>query len=175
MAKKRNGYAEPSSNFPPEEEKKEATEEKQKSEEEAEKSFMSSFHAGNSIIESAIDAFYQERTPESVIGILEAIRQQMHADGHFIVPVFPNETGDEFTFCTLKGRDGVPMFVAFTSQEEFEKGQRTEVISHFIDMLLKAVIDNNGNGFIINPWGQSFMLTRELIEIIFNEDEKQKA
>ena len=105
--------------------------------------------------------------------MLEAIRLQMHNDGHFLIPVIANPTGDEFSFCTLNAGDGTPMMVAFTTQEEFEKGEKVQVISHFIDVLLKAVIDNNENGFIINPWGQSFMLTRELIEIIFNEDAKQ--
>lgn len=145
------------------------------SDEEIEKSFLDALHANNKSIEDAINLYYKEQTAESVIAVLEAIRLQMHADGHFLVPVIANPTGDEFTFCTLKGIDGMPMMVAFTSREEFEKGEQVQVISHFIDVLLKAVIDNQENGFIINPWGQSFMLTRELIEVIFKEDEKQQG
>ena len=156
-------------------EKEERIPEHTTDEEEMEKAFLESFHAGNRSIEDTIRLYYKEQTGENFIAVLEAIRMQMHADGHFLIPVIANPTGDEFTFCTLKGVDDKPMMVAFTSQEEFEKGEKVQVISHFIDVLLKAVIDNNENGFIINPWGQSFMLTRELIELIFNEDEKQNG
>ena len=131
------------------------------------------FLEGNEIIEETIAKFHKDQSKENLIAVLESIRTRMHADGHFLIPVIANPTGDEFSFCTLKVHDGTPMMVAFTSPEEFEKGERVQVISHFIDALLKAVIDNNENGFIINPWGQSFLLTRELIEMIFHEDEIQ--
>ena len=36
--------------------------------------------------------------------------------------------------------------------------------------MLKACIDTENNGFIINPWGESFMLTAELIDMILKAD-----
>ena len=36
--------------------------------------------------------------------------------------------------------------------------------------MLKACLDTEAAGYIINPWGQSFMLTKELMEMIFKAD-----
>ena len=35
---------------------------------------------------------------------------------------------------------------------------------------MKACLDTDAAGYIINPWGKSFMLTKELIEMIFKAD-----
>ena len=59
---------------------------------------------------------------------------------------------------------------AFTSQAEFEKGAPSGVISNFIDSSMKFCLESETEGFIINPWGQSFLLAKELIEMIFQAD-----
>lgn len=60
--------------------------------------------------------------------------------------------------------------MAFTSHEEYAKGQPSEIISNFIDSTLRSSMDMDIAGFVINPWGQSFMLTKELIEMMFKAD-----
>ena len=93
------------------------------------------------------------------------IRTRMHADGYFIFPVIVEDDGNSFTFRAVQTNDGKMWQVAFTSQAEFEKGEKSQVISNFIDSTLRGSLDTDITGFIINPWGQSFMLAKGLIEI----------
>ena len=133
--------------------------------------FHNSFLDGNELIEEAIANFYKENNQETFINILETIRQRMHADGHFIFPVLTDENDPErFAFCTIKSNDGKMWQAAFTSQEEFEKGEKSAVISYFIDSALKSCLDTDNAGIIINPWGQAFLLEKGLIEDIFRAD-----
>ena len=95
----------------------------------------------------------------------------MHADGHFIFPVLTDEKEPgKLAFCTIQSNDGKVWQAAFTSQEEFEKGEKTSVISYFIDAAMKACLDTDNAGIIINPWDQAFLLERALIEDIFRID-----
>ena len=131
--------------------------------------FANMFLDGNELIEKAIGRFYTDSSKDNLGLILDIIRTRMHSDGHFIVPVFSDEN-DNFVFRTLKSKDGKLWHVAFTSHEEYAKGQPSEIISNFIDSTLKSSLEMDIAGFIINPWGQSFMLTKELIEMMFKAD-----
>ena len=93
------------------------------------------------------------------------------ADGHFIHPVLVNEENEnEFAFRTLTTKDGKIWSVAFTSHAEYEKGEPSNVMSNFIDTSMKFCLESKTEGFIINPWSQSFLLTKELMEMIFKAD-----
>ena len=133
-------------------------------------SFHDSFLDGNEIIEQAIDDFHNDSSKEKLIAVLDSIRTRMHADGHFIFPVIFEDDGNSFKFRSVQTNDGKMWQVAFTSQAEFEKGEKSQVISNFIDSTLRGSLDTDITGFIINPWGQSFMLAKELIEMIFKAD-----
>ncbi len=133
-------------------------------------SFRDPFLAGNELIEEAIDKFYADSCKKNLVGVLEAIRQRMHADGHFMFPVVTSDDGKEFAFRTIQTNDGKEWVAAFTSPAEHEKGEPSEIISNFIDVMLKEVLKGEHAGFIINPWGQSFMLAKELIEMVFEAD-----
>jgi hypothetical protein len=133
--------------------------------------FRNSFLDGNELIEEAIANFYKENNQETFINILETIRHRMNADGHLIFPVLTDENDPErFAFCTIQSNDGKVWQAAFTSQEEFEKGEKATVISYFIDSALKSCLDTDNAGIIINPWGQAFLLEKGLIEDIFRAD-----
>lgn len=131
--------------------------------------FHDMFLDGNELIDEAIEKYYVKSSKENLFAVLDSIRTRMHADGHFIFPVF-EEDDDSFTFHAVKSKDGRLWHVAFTSQQEYEKGQHSEVISNFIDSTLKSSMDFDIAGFIINPWGQYFMLSKELIEMMFKAD-----
>ena len=132
--------------------------------------FHDPFLDGNVIIEEAIAQFQADTTKKNLTIVLEAIRKRMHENGHFMIPVIMYENGREFTFRTLDTTDGKQWLVVFTSPQEYEKGERSQILSNFIDTTLKACIDTEGTGFIINPWSQSFMLTSELIQLMFKAD-----
>ena len=149
------------------------------------------FLTGNRTIEEAIDRYYADPGKENLIAVLESIRIRMHEDGHFIIPVIPPEqqlaemidvehvkVGDvvtaqedlHFRLHHLQTNDGKVWLAAFTSREEFEKGEQVSVISNFIDTTLKGLRNMNEAGIIINPWGSSFLLTKELVDLILIAD-----
>lgn len=129
------------------------------------------FLDGNELIEAAIEKYCSDRSSDNLTEVLETIRQRMHADGHFIFPVFVDEKDENcFAFRSITTKDGKHWHAAFTSQAEYEKGAASQVISHFIDSMLKACLDSDAEGVIINPWGQPFMLTKEMADRIFKAD-----
>ncbi len=132
------------------------------------------FLEGNEIIEQAISTFHKDQSNDNLITVLESIRARMYADGHFVIPVV-TKAGDEMTysFRGLNTNDGNIWNVVFTSQKEFEKGQPSQAISHFIDAALKACVEaSEARGFIVNPWSDdAFMLSRELIQLILESDD----
>lgn len=132
--------------------------------------FHDMFLDGNELIEEAISAYHADTSKEKLIAVLESIRTRMHADGHFMIPVVSSEAGGEFTFRTVQTRDGKEWLVAFTSPAEHQKGEPSQIVSNFIDAMLKACLNLDSTGFILNPWGESFMLTKELIEMIIKAD-----
>ena len=129
------------------------------------------FLDGNERIEEAIAVYHLDSSEEKLSAVLDVIRQRMHEDGHLIFPVTADkEDGNSFSFRTVRTGDGKIWHAAFTSQAEFEKGAASKVISNFIDSTLKLCLDTEAAGFVINPWGQGFMLSREMIESIFRAD-----
>ncbi len=136
--------------------------------------FTDPFLEGNEMIEDAIAAYQTNKDEAHLSALLEVIRKRMHEDGHLIIPIEINEENpDFFLFRGVQGTDGKMWNAAFTSREEFEKGAPSKVLSLFIDKLLETSIqsDFHGDGYVINPWGQSFLLTKELAERIIQADE----
>ncbi len=145
---------------------------------------------GNEIIEAAIERYHADRDRESLIAVLEAIRRRMHEDGRFMIPVIPPQpafdmpdiehvkvgdtvTGEEelrFRLHHIETGDGKQWLAAFTSRGEYEKGESSSIISNFIDSTLKGCKDMSEEGIVINPWGKSFLLTKELIKLILDAD-----
>lgn len=134
--------------------------------------YHDTFLDGNELIEAAIDRYYNDRSKETQIAVLDTIRQRMHADGHFVFPVLVHgEDEDTFSFRTVQTKNGKIWNVAFTSHEEYEKGRPTRVVSNFIEFSLKFCLKSPEAGFVINPWGKPFFLSKDLIEMIVKTDE----
>lgn len=62
--------------------------------------------------------------------------------------------------------------MAFTSDEEYRKGEAASVINNFIGSMLEGCAEMSEEGIIINPWGQSFLLTKDLIKLIIQVDKE---
>lgn len=128
---------------------------------------------GNERIEEAIRRYYADGSRENLIAVMEAIRQRMHEDGHFIIPVRQDEEdADSFSLQVIEADDGRQWFVAFTSLTEFEKGAPSDVISNFIDNSMEYCLEGDVSGLVINPRGQSFALTKELVKMILRVDDE---
>ena len=146
--------------------------------------------AANKKLVEAIHRYYEKQEKETIIGVLEAIRMSMHEDGEWMIPVIPPQqafdlldpeqikVGDvvtieeelHFKVNHLTTNDGKEWMVAFTSNEELEKGESTSTICQPVEDILKGNRDMHEEGIIINPWGESFLLTKELIHAILEAD-----
>ena len=133
--------------------------------------FHDPFLAGNEIIEQAIKNYNVESTPKNLQTVLDVIRQRMHEDGHLMIPVSSSKSGEEFVFKMVQADDGNSWPVAFTTPNEYRKGEPSEILSHYISELLKSCLRMNCPGIMLNPWGESFTLTREMMEAIIRADE----
>ena len=157
--------------------------------------FPDDYLSGNVIIDEAVDRYYQVSNKENLIGVMEAIFKRMQADGHFLIPIIPPQamfdmididhvkigntvTSQEEMHIKLhhiQTNDGKLWLVAFTSHEEYQKGEAVSVISNFISSVLMGCSEMPEEGIIINPWGQSFLLTKDLIKMILKADEGGQA
>ena len=133
------------------------------------------FLDNNYLINEKIRAFRAEPTAETYGAVLDQIREIMLADGHFLIPVwFPEEEKDSedmsFHLHQLQTEDGSTYMVAFTDEEEMQKGQETAIISNFIDQFFDFVfITPHVEGFILNPWGENnFTFSKTLMQTIVN-------
>ena len=128
--------------------------------------FPDSFLSGNSMIEEAIARYYEESNQNNLLAVVNAILYRMHANGHFLIPAVTQEDGTSFELHHIQANDGKMWLAVFTSPEEYEKGQKASVLSYFIDAFLEFCADMQEEGIIINPWGQSFLLTKDLIKLL---------
>ena len=138
----------------------------------SDRGYHDSFLDGNEKIEAAIAQYYTDYSEESVAAILDTIRERMHADGHLIYAAARDEKDkNRFAFLHLKSKDGIPWAAAFTSYAEYEKGEQRGVVSYFIGNAMKFCLESETEGFVINPWGKSFLLSKEMMRKIFEADE----
>lgn len=133
--------------------------------------FQDLFLDGNRLIEEAVSRYHADSSDEHFAAVIDAIRQRRHEDGHFIIPVITDEEDkDRFLLRAIQTKDGKYCYVAFTSYAEHEQGQESEVISHTIDSTLKFILETEADGLIINPWGNPFLLDREMVDRIIKAD-----
>lgn len=143
------------------------------------------FLDGNELVEAAISEFKQHCTEEGLRFILYTLEMRMQQNGHFILPtqaqfdftklfdlskinagdVITNPEESHFTFCTVQDEDRNLWMVAFTSKEEYEKGESVSaVFSQFIDWIFDATLQNDSvAGIVINPWGESIRLPKDIL------------
>jgi ADP-ribosylglycohydrolase len=150
-------------------------------------SYVDPFLEGNAIVTAAIDKFSNDLTNENLTEVIKAICMRIKAGGKFIIPVvapgaFKNmidsetvSVGDEFTtdeemsftFQHLEDKEGNIWGVAFTSRNEFQKGQSSDTLVMDIEQVLEGFAgDTTEAGIIINPWSESFLLRKDLITAI---------
>ena len=88
--------------------------------------YHDTFLDGNELIEAAIDRYYRESSKETLIAILDTIRQRMHADGHFIFPVLVDEEDESrFDFRTIQTKDG-KIVISSPEEEEASGGENAD-------------------------------------------------
>ena len=147
------------------------------------------FLSGNIIIADAIARFHLEESRDRMSDVLDSFWQRMGENGYIMIPVLDPkpESGSSDSDCIgtvfdcygntfiphhVSTTDGRKWLAAFTSDEEYRKGEHVMVLIHSIYGLLDNCRDMAEDGIIINPWGQYFLLTKKMINGIFDEIEK---
>lgn len=127
---------------------------------------------GNEKIEEAIAALQKEMTDEMLAHTLTVIRRRMKAKGQLILAVDAPGGDGKINVQAVKTKDGKSWWTVFTSFEEELKGSGS-VMSTFltdIDQLFRAaVITEEIEGIIINPWSRTLMMNKQLLRIVLGD------
>jgi hypothetical protein len=88
------------------------------------------------------------------------------------MPVQPSKDDPARTeFLNVKTEDNGFCPAAFTSLDEYTRGPQAQMSINEISAALKATLDSDRAGLIVNPWGNALFLSRQLVELLFKADE----
>ncbi len=143
------------------------------------------------LVEQAIQDLDEERSQNHIYELILSLKQCMDQDSLFYVPLETSEPKDLLeipkldlnhildqnlpAFRTVEMEKGGMAFCAFTSKEEMGKGQPTNYeILKASDLLWKALEDESILGLILNPWGLSILLNKELLSLICEDEDEEE-
>ncbi len=125
----------------------------------------------NDKLEEAIEIYLKEPSKENLSTILNLLRPTV-----LLVPAMlkaPNQPVP----CFLKNNNGEQYLAAFTSKEQLEKGPKAQAVLKMPFPACNNVVVKEElalTGMIINPFGTSFVLKKELVQKLHEVDEKTK-
>ena len=127
---------------------------------------------GNEKVEMAIMALQQEPTGEMLAHALTVIRRRMRESGQLILAL-EESAGEMMQVQAIQTKDGQRWWAAFTGFEEELKGSGSVMSTFLTDMeqlFRKALLEDEIQGVILNPWQKTLMLDKTLIRIILGEE-----
>ena len=127
---------------------------------------------GNEKVEMAIMALQQEPTGEMLAHTLTVIRRRMRENGQLILAL-EAPAGEMMQVQAIQTKDGQRWWAAFTGFEEELKGSGSVMSTFLTDMeqlFRKALLEDEIQGVILNPWQKTLMLDKTLIRIILGEE-----
>ena len=127
---------------------------------------------GNEKVEMAIMALQQEPTGEMLAHALTVIRRRMRESGQLILALEAS-VGEMMQVQAIQTKDGQYWWAAFTGFEEELKGSGSVMSTFLTDMeqlFRKALLEDEIQGVILNPWQKTLMLDKTLIRIILGEE-----
>ena len=125
---------------------------------------------GNEKVETAIMALQQEPTGEMLAHTLTVIRRRMWENGQLILAL-EAPAGEMMQVQAIQTKDGQRWWAAFTGFEEELKGGGSVMSTFLTDMeQLFALLEDEIQGVILNPWQKTLMLDKTLIRIILGEE-----
>ena len=127
---------------------------------------------GNEKVEMAIMALQQEPTGEMLAHALTVIRRRMRESGQLILALEAS-AGEMMQVQAIQTKDGQRWWAAFTGFEEELKGSSSVMSTFLTDMeqlFRKALLEDEIQGVILNPWQKTLMLDKTLIRIILGEE-----
>ena len=127
---------------------------------------------GNEKVEMAIMALQQEPTGEMLAHALTVIRRRMRESGQLILAL-EAPAGEMMQVQAIQTKDGQRWWAVFTGFEEELKGSGSVMSTFLTDMeqlFRKALLEDEIQGVILNPWQKTLMLDKTLIRIILGEE-----
>lgn len=127
---------------------------------------------GNEKVEMAIMALQQEPTGKMLAHALTVIRRRMRESGQLILALEAS-VGEMMQVQAIQTKDGQRWWAAFTGFEEELKGSGSVMSTFLTDMeqlFRKALLEDEIQGVILNPWQKTLMLDKTLIRIILGEE-----
>ena len=127
---------------------------------------------GNEKVEMAIMALQQEPTGEMLAHALTVIRRRMRESGQLILALEAS-VGEMMQVQAIQTKDGQRWWAAFTGFEDELKGSGSVMSTFLTDMeqlFRKALLEDEIQGVILNPWQKTLMLDKTLIRIILGEE-----
>lgn len=142
---------------------------------------------GNPVLEAALKKFNEEmdQGEPNIVPVFDLMVEQMKEDVEVICPVnFPDglpvpdekqlaedgscEESVTMIFQKLDGDDDTLWMVAFTSEPESTKAPKSSSIPILLKDLFKFVLDEECDGIIINPFGNSISIMKEGVAAMLN-------
>ena len=137
---------------------------------------------GNDRIEAMIHELVEEPSQDGMLDLMDLLLERMQEDGHLLLPVDRNlqETDEDgmpsYKLRTLTLEDGEEVLVAFTREEESRRSMDTQIISNYMEPFFRVAAENETTcGLVINPWGESVYIPRELLQMLFEEGEEYES
>ena len=124
----------------------------------------------NTYIDEAIKKFKPEPNQDNLQNIVKAVQLCIRENSKFLVPILnpEAEVGTEYMIRTTYSPDGKLYGVAFTTEEEVEKGSETATILYDIQTFLNICLATDRlEGLAFNPWGNSFFMPRSVLRLIY--------
>ncbi|MCF0111883.1 MAG: SseB family protein [Erysipelotrichaceae bacterium] len=147
-------------------------------------------YRNNRFIKTAIRAYYDKRTKENLLSLLDILINCLldgseaptpMADEHNSFETLDVENlheGDILHFDhmqlrmeTLTDPSGSQWFPLYTDREEIEKGETSNIVANVTleNILRSGLVSDRVEGVVINPFGQKITLEKYILEIILNE------
>lgn len=118
-------------------------------------------------LEEAIRNAYTADGNEGLAELLYALLEAGREGGQLIVPVA--EQGEDAAGEPLRVQteDGRMWLAAYTGEEEYRLGEacKTAFVGYF-DYMKKAMAAEEVQGIMLNPWGNAFLFSKDLIRMV---------
>ena len=128
---------------------------------------------GNEKVETAIMALRQEPTGEMLAHtLLTVIRRRMRESGQLVLAL-EAPAGEMMQVQAIQTKDGQRWWAAFTGFEEELKGSGSVMSTFLTDMeqlFRKALLADEIQGVVLNPWQKTLSADKTLIRIILGEE-----
>lgn len=127
---------------------------------------------GNEKVETAIMALQQEPTGEMLAPTLTVTADGCRESGQLVLAL-EAPAGEMMQVQAIQTKDSQRWWAAFTGFEEELKGSGSVMSTFLTDMeqlFRKALLADEIQGVILNPWQKTLMLDKTLIRIILGEE-----